>query len=239
MTESAHPVPTPRDLVADLDRLRSGVRERSRVWWFPLALFGGLVLLSLPFHIGRTGVPQDDVGYGWPVAILANMGGIDSPSPVLTGAYWLVALTVGYVGTGLYYRRHALSTGLRRPVRWFVTLGLVLTLLVFPLRLFFLLLPLTRTTSAVVVILLTVLVLAVRERDARLWTITAVLAVVTVVVNSYNVENVLFRLGLDYSPSWASLPNVALPGLVLLAGGLLGRPRSSRVSGAPSAAVPA
>ena len=231
MTGSAHPVPTPRDLVADLDRLRSGVRERSRLWWFPLALFGGLVLLALPFHVDWSGRGPRDVSYSWPLGALVTWAGIDSPAPLVTGTYWLVALTAGYIGTGLYYRRHALATGLRRPVRWFVGLGLALTLVVFPLRWVLFILPLWRTTSALVVVLLTVLVLAFRERDRWLWAVSAVLTVVTVLVNSYNVENVLFRLGLDYSSTWASLPNVALPGLVLLAGGLLGRPRARAAAG--------
>lgn len=224
MTGSAHPAPSPRDLVADLERLRSGVRERSRLWWFPLTAFGALVLLALPFHVDWSGRAEPDVSYTGLTAFVVTAGGIDSPAPLLTGAYWLVALTAGYVATGLYYRRHALATGLRRPVRWFVTLGLLLTLLVLPLRFFFFL-PLWRTTAAVVVVLLTVLVLAVRERDGRLWAATAVLTVVTVVVNSYDTENLLIRLGLEHSSWWAALPNVALPGMVLLAGGLLARPR--------------
>lgn len=228
MTASGSPSPsgsTTRELVADLDRLRAGVRERGRAWWFPLTLFGALVLLALPFHVQWSQPASESRSYGWPEVALVVAGGLDSPDPVLTGAYWLVALTAGYLGTGLYYRRHALATGLRRPVRWFVTLGLVLTLVVLPFRLLFVVLPIWRSTTALVVVLLTVLVLAVRERDSRLWTVTAVLAAVTVLVNLYNVENLLFRLGLEFSSNWASLPNVALPGLVLLVGGLLTRPR--------------
>lgn len=229
---------TARDLVADLDRLRTGVRERSRVWWFPLVLFGAVVLLALPFHVGWSEPVEGATSYGWPMALLVSAGGLDSPAPVLTGAYWLVGLSAGYVGTGLYYRRHALATGLRRPVRWFVALGLVLTLVVLPLRLLLVFLPLWRATTAVVVVLLTVLVLAVRERDRRLWAVTAVLAGVTGLVNAYNVENLLYRLGLDHSAWWASLPNVALPGLVLLVGGLLCRPGRATAA-APAVAVAA
>ncbi|WP_448627547.1 hypothetical protein [Geodermatophilus sp. URMC 64] len=230
---------TPREIVADLDRLRARAREHSRLWWFPLALFGALVLLALPFHVDWSpGSAGDTSPSSWASVVLLTWGGIDSPAPVLTGLYWFAALVAGYVGTGLYYRRHALATGLRRPVRWFVTLGLLLTVFFLPVRVL-LLLPLWRTTSAVTVILATVVVLAVRERDRRLWTVTAVLAVVTVLVNAYNTENLLFRLGVPPPETWTVLPNVALPGLVLLAGGLLARPRGSRSRAVPPAVVAA
>jgi hypothetical protein len=229
-----------RDLVADLDRLREATRERSRVWWFPLTVFGALILLALPLHVNWSpGTAETETTPSfWESLVVLTWGGLDSPHPVLTGLYWFVALTVGYVGTGLYYRRHALATGLRHPVRWFVTLGLLLTVLFLPLRVVLFMLPLWRTTAAVVVVTLTVLVLAVRERDRRLWAVTVVLAAVTVLVNAYNTENLLFRLGVPYDGWWTALPNVALPGLVLLIGGLAARPRPSRSRKTGPAAVP-
>jgi hypothetical protein len=217
-----------RELVADLDRLRAATRERSRVWWFPLTLFGVLILLALPVHVdwSRGTADGETTRSFWETLVVLTWGGVDSPQPVLTGLYWFLALAVGYVGTGLYYRRHALATGLRAPVRWFVTLGLLLTVFFLPVRVL-LMLPLWRTTSAVAIVLVTVLVLAVRERDRRLWAVTAVLAVVTVLVNAYNTENLLLRLGVPFDGWWTALPNVALPGLVLLLGGLAARPRRS------------
>jgi hypothetical protein len=233
--------PSARELVADLDRLRTRTRERSRAWWFPLVLFGALDLLALPFHVdwsSGAGGADDTTPSFWESLVVLTWGGMDSPAPLRTGLYWFAALTIGYVGTGLYYRRHALTTGLRRPVRWFVSLGLLLTVFFLPVRIL-LMLPLWRTTSALVIVLVTVVVLAVRERDRRLWAVTGVLVLVTVLVNAYNVENVLFRLGVPYAEWWTALPNVALPGLVLLVGGLLARPRTGGSRDARPETVPA
>lgn len=218
-------------LVADLDALRDRTRRHGQAWWFPLTVFGALVLLSLPLHVGWSRSPDGgtDVTYSfWESAVIWAWGAVGTPNAVLTGLYWFLALSVGYVLTGLFYRRHALATGLRRPVRWFVALGLAITVLLLPLKMLFWFIPLWRTTTALVIVLITVVVLAVRERDRVLWMVTAVLAVVTVVVNFYDVENLFFDLGVPFAVWWVNLPNVALPGLVLLAGGLIGLARRQR-----------
>jgi hypothetical protein len=67
-----------------VERLRGSARRTGRVFWFPLILFGALMLVSAP---------------------LAFAGG------VWHGAYWAVAAPAGFLLTGWYGRRRAVDRG--------------------------------------------------------------------------------------------------------------------------------
>jgi hypothetical protein len=234
------PAADPADLLREVERLRARTRSTGRHWWFPLTLFGILVLLATPFYVSV--LPDDTEGpiYTFVSPLAVAFGGMITDHPVATAVYWLTALIVGFVGSGLWYRRQGQRVGLRRPVLAFVVTGLVLTVGVVVIQeLPFVGIPLywvtARGTVAIVVIALALLVLARLERTAGLAWISVAYLGVAVLVSTYNVENLLFRLGIPYG-AWAGTVAVVLPGLVLVVSGLVARSRTAAAAKLPVAA---
>jgi hypothetical protein len=103
---------TPKDLLAEADRARLEARGRRRAAWFPLIVFGILVLGSAPLYRLTQRVTRADgisiVTYGsrW------------------ISLYWLVAIPLGYAACALYYRRRATRVGVAGPVWPYVATGL-------------------------------------------------------------------------------------------------------------------
>ncbi len=228
------------DLLGEMRALRRRARTARHAYWFPLVLFGLLILASAPFYIA----PGHPAGRG-AVAQAA------SPLPVLGGFpgatargylwyYWLAALLGGLLLTLLWYRWNARRVGLQTPARASVVTVAVLTglALVIPLLshvhspgwlswLHFLgaLWPgdlVMRGTFPLVIIAAGLWALAWSERSRALAVIAAVYTATALLSSLYNVENVLFRLG--WNPAgrdWSltPLPNVLLAALVLLLAG--------------------
>lgn len=103
---------TPKDLLAEVDRARFEARSRRRGAWFPLVVFGALVLASAPLYrlTGRVtrpdGISVLTYGSRW------------------TSVYWLIAVPLGYAACVLSYRRRATRTGVAGSVWPSVATGL-------------------------------------------------------------------------------------------------------------------
>ena len=232
--DSNPPVADPAAALAEVARLRARARQDGSGWWFPLVLFGVLVLAATPLYWG--GPPLQDQDYSisdpFAVALVMAFGGVFTAHPVAIAVFWLIALVVGFVGSGLWYRRHAARVGLRRPVLAFVLTGLTVTLALLVLQnapylniaLFYVSF---RGTSAISIIAVSLFVLARLERSrALLWFALGFLGL-AVLVSTYNVENLLERAGLPYG-DWGQATPVLVPGLVLLAGGVAARLATAR-----------
>ncbi|MCW2636917.1 MAG: hypothetical protein JWQ99_3284 [Blastococcus sp.] len=238
-SEAQEPAESPAVLLQEVERLRRTTRSAGRHWWFPLTLFGVLVLLAAPLYVTVVTDDTDVITYEIVSPLVLAFGGMFATYPVATAVYWFAALIVGFVGSGLWYRRQGQRLGLRRPVLAFVVTGLALTLgLVVLQQVPFVDIPLfwltARGTVATVVIALALLVLARLERSAALAWISVAFLGVAVLVSTYNVENLLFRMGIP-SGAWAGTVAVVLPGLVLVVSGLVARSRSAAASKAPVA----
>jgi hypothetical protein len=224
-------VPDPAGVLSEVARLRARTRRDARGWWFHLVLFGVLVLLAAPLYWGSAagdGSLTDPVS----VVLVQAFGGVFTAHPLAIAVYWLVALVVGFVGSGLWYRRSAHRIGLRRPVLAFVVTGLTVTvgllalqnLPFFSLALFYVS---ARGTSSIAVIAVSLFVLAGVERSRGLLLFALLFLAVTVLVSSYNVENLVMEAGVPFG-GWTTATPVLVPGLVLLAGGLGARLAAAR-----------
>lgn len=245
------------ELLSELTALRHRVRAARHAYWFPLALFGLIGCGAVPFYLA--GGPPAGISYvghgmwsGNPVMPVFNSAGFlasDTAGPgsvggVLLGFYWVLALIGGFLVMMAWYRRHARRAGVTSPARGAAITGIVLTLLALVLppiaqsaRLTALLTAfpwflVAHGTYPFLIIAVSVCVLAWAERSPALTVIALIYLAVTVVACSYDVENLLGRLGLYSSGVWYSvLPNLALPVLVLLLSGLaacvVGRQRAA------------
>ena len=233
------PAEDPAALLHDVDRLRADTRSAGRAWWFPLVLFGSLVTLASPFYLSF--VPDDvAISSRYGSALAMTFTSTITAFPVATALYWVAALAVGFLGSGLWYRRQAERVGLRRPVAAFVATGLAITVGLVLVQqmpyagivLFWITM---RGTVAITIISISLLVLARLERSAGLAWIAVAFLGVAVLVSTYDVENLIFRMGVPWGP-WAGMVPVLLPGLFLVAAGLAAR---ALTAPRPAVAVPA
>jgi hypothetical protein len=228
----------PGELLSEMTLLRRRTRAARHAYWFPLVLFGLLTCAAAPLYM----LPAIPTGIA---SASGQAGGIASPDPLLGGFsgflvssylpyYWLMALSAGFLLTLLWYRRHARQVGLATPARGYVVTGAVITVLALylpPLSN----LPALNWLSALwpgdlvvrgmfpfLIIAAALCVLAWAERSPALAVIAAVYTGTALLVNLYDVENVLSRLGWSLAAGdgrLSSLPGVLLPALILLAAG--------------------
>lgn len=111
--------------------------------WFPLALFGVIVAMSVPLYAAQlstsafsswlaygplTRTMSSTSGYG---AFYSTLAGTLGPDTGLTGIaegwYWAAALTAGFLVTAVWYRRAGRRAGPVEPGRGYLIAGLVLT----------------------------------------------------------------------------------------------------------------
>jgi hypothetical protein len=245
------------ELLSELSALRQRVRAARHAYWFPLALFGLIGCGAVPFYLA--GGPPAGISYigrntwvGSPVMPVFNGDGsltrgsgfAGSATGALLGFYWLLALVGGFLVMMAWYRRHARRAGVTSPARGAAITGIVITILALLLppiaqstRLTGLLAPfpwflVIHGTYPFLIIGVSVCVLAWAERSRALALIAVVYLAATVAACSYDVENLIGRLGLYSSGVWYSvLPNLALPVLVLLLSALaayaVGRQRAA------------
>jgi hypothetical protein len=227
----AHGPDVPREdpaaLLLEVENLRARTRRSGRSWWFPLTLFGVLLICAAPlYRISYVGDGSFDMP-GFLMPVVALFSGVVTDHPVLTAIYWVVALTVGFVGSGLWYRREAHRIGLRRPVRAFVLTGLAITvglviLQTVPYVGYLLFWVSFRGTLGIAVIAVALLVLARLERSVALSVVAVAFLGLAAVVSTYNLENLVFPWEVIRG-EWAGATAVVAPGLVLLVAGLLAR----------------
>jgi hypothetical protein len=222
----------PATLLLEVESLRARTRRSGRSWWFPLTLFGVLLGCAAPlYRFSFIDDPTPDIPrFMWPLVMLFS--GVFSSYPVLTALYWVAALTIGFVGSGLWYRREAQRIGLRRPVRAFILTGLAITFALVllqsvPYASFLLFWVSFRGTLGIAIIAVALLVLARLERSAGLTAVAVVFLGLAVVVSTYNLENLVFPWSVIRG-EWSGATAVVAPGLFLLVAGLVARKHSGR-----------
>ena len=121
----------------------SGLPGPRPVYWFPLALFGGLVALSVPLYawqLHRSPVFSGWVSYaslsrtvswsslhgGYHSTFLATLNPDSGLAGFAEGWYWAAALTAGFLVTAVWYRR-ASRGGSAGPGWGYLVTGLLLT----------------------------------------------------------------------------------------------------------------
>jgi hypothetical protein len=226
----------PDELLGELAALRHRTRTVRHAYWFPLVLFGLIGCGAVPFYLLSVTRPHPGVS-AWTVApavpVLAGQGPIDAGrGAVLLGYYWLLALVAGFLLTVAWYRRHARQAGVTSPARAAAITGIALTIaalilptvaLVAGLRWLWLPFPWFLTIHGMypfLIIGIGLCVLAHSERSRALAAIAVVYLAAAVLACSYDVENVVARLGYYSGGGWFSvLPNLALPAGVLLLSG--------------------
>lgn len=214
----------PGRILGEVRRLRRQARLTRRGYWFPLVLFGVLICTSVPFYV------QPVLPRGWATyssgPYLPTFGGFQfNGLQGYLSIYWIVAIVVGLALTWLWYRQHGRRVGLVTPARASLITGgaLLVIALVYPL---FGTLPgdlIVRGTFPLVLLSPALWVLARAERSWALLIIAVLYTGAALLASLYNIENILFRLG--WTPTGAQwrltgLPNVLLPALILLIGGI-------------------
>jgi hypothetical protein len=226
-----------REVLGEAQQAAQAALRRSRASWFPLVVFGVIILGALPLFVeppmGDGGMSSSDSfpsGFlgGW---FLADFG-------KWVSLYWLVSLPLGYLATVLYFRRRAERAGVAsRSTGLVVTgvglLGLLvlagLGLLGFLGGMIFFPMLVLRGLAPLLTVAVGLIVLAVAERNRALTGISLVFLALSLLVGLYNVENVLYRIGWDFSYRYSNWPSLILPGAFLLISGLVLR-RTQRVS---------
>lgn len=226
---------TPVELLAEMDALRQRARADRHGYWFPLLLFGVLTVAAAPLyvvaqHVVAQHVVAQPYGTADPTGGEVPGGALYTYEPVSghAGRYWLAALIAGGLLTVWWYRLRGRRIGPQgaglvavAAAAIAVAAGAVLGFT--PLG--WLSWPLDRGYAATLVIAAGLIGLTLVERSPVLTAITAVYTCAALLANGYNVENVLFRLGWDPfiahpdQARFTSLPNLLLPGLVLLLAG--------------------
>ena len=145
--------------------------------------------------------------------------------------YWLVALPLGYLATAAYFRRRARRTGVAsRPGPLVLTGVLLLAMfVVVSLQGYVGILPgdlVVRGLGPLLTVAVGLTVLAVADRSPALAVVApGFLGGITLLVNLYDLVNVLYRLGWTVPYRFDTWPNVVLPGVFLLGCGLVLRRR--------------
>ncbi|HKS52544.1 MAG TPA: hypothetical protein VJS67_11815 [Pseudonocardiaceae bacterium] len=193
--------------------------------WFPLTLFGLLVLASAPLYADPSpACPADHhvcVGNIDPSPVNNFFpGGVFTGHPAGVAIFWLVAGPLGYLATGAFYWARARCRGVAISPTAYIVTGLALLALlvvttwvhVFPFGNLVI-----RGLTPLITIAIGLFVLARCERSWPLATFAAAFLALALVANLYDMENVAYRLGLG-SPGFQT--NVIVAGVTLLLGGL-------------------
>jgi hypothetical protein len=229
--------------VDDIRRLRQAARRDRQQWPFTLVILGLVVVLAVPFYVGGRWVFFTGNGV---VQVSRALGPLASIGPQFTrlgqwaGLYWVVALVAAGLLIAIHDRRSAARRGIAGPLWPAITAGLALlvVLLVLTPRILELF-PLPqrallwtgaltvretlylRGLTPLLLIALVLVVLAWTERSVVLAVVAGVQLALAVVVNLYDLPNLAYHLGLPSLARDDLVPNLVLPGAVLLVTGAL------------------
>jgi hypothetical protein len=205
-----------------------------RVRGTPLVVFGVLVLGPSPFYWQSIEVCPGGRACGG-VTMSARLGTVVLALPfdrtnAWVNLYWLCALAIGLIATAFFYRRRARKSEVDvrawpAAVLGALALGLLIAtspsilrghrlpswLVLSDLHL--------RGTTPLLVLAIVIVALGVIERSWALGAFSGVFLFFALLANLYDMENVVARLGWWVGPQASNIPNVAIPGLVLLLGG--------------------
>lgn len=213
----------PDALLAEVSALRRRTRVDRHAHWFPLVVLGMLILGAVPVYAQLPlPVPGDPIGTD--LYFQAHKSRI--------ARYWLAALPVGALLTAWWYRRHGHRVGLEGAIGTAVAAAalaiagyFVLSLLplydVGPVAVLFWIE--MRSFGALLVIAVGLLTLAATERSRLLGAIAVLYAAAAVLVNYYDLANLVPFPG----ERWVSLPSLLLAGGILLAGGVAAGARAA------------
>jgi hypothetical protein len=224
MTDATHA----HTLLAGAQRAAAQARARSRASWFPLVVFGLVILGSLPLFV----YPEPVDGFSYSSSRLDGVlgGWFLSDFGRWVAVYWLVALPLGYFTTAAYFRRRARRTGLAsRPGPLVLTGVLLLAMLVVvSLQSYVGIVPgnlVVRGLSPLLTVAVGLIVLAVSDRSPALGVIALAFLGISLLVNLYDLVNLMYRLGWEVPYRFDTWPNVVFPGAFLLVCGLVLRRR--------------
>ena len=227
----------PAQLLAAAARAAKHTREARRGFWFPLVLFGIIVIGAAPWYGSRatTGcfdavqvAPQVEVCHAH-APLFGFFPGVNSAGATL---YWLIAVVLGYAVTVAFYQWRRFRTGVAGRVLPYALAGavlLALSVLATPtVAQRWRLDPLAhlpgdlvlRGMTPLLVIALGLFVLAWLERSLPLTAFAVLFLIVALVSNLYDVENQTTSLGWTSPQDWTMVPNLWLSGFTLLLGGL-------------------
>ncbi len=230
------------ELLETLDRVRNKTRRARNGYWFPLILFGLIILGGLPLyrpvfvpHTGPVTGPIGEIVQSSNALDRLGLGGLPGSHLWGTALFWLVAVPLGYVAVAMYYVARARRTGLHGRIWPFAVGGIAL---------FGLLLATTpgvvalfhppewvvawqtgladlyiRGLTPILVIALGFFVLARMERSWTLFWISFVFLMVALLANLYDISNVFYRIWTPYKPHHWIVPDWAAN--LAVAGGFL------------------
>jgi hypothetical protein len=216
------------DDLADVRKLQATARHDRQAWPFAIVALGLVELFAAPFYI----LPTRPTGLAVQPPGVLGFEPIASTSP-WSGIYWVVALAVADCAIAVHYCRVAARRGIIGPVWPFVTSGLLLLVLLVvwtpsiveridaSLSRLYTATPQLwgRGLAPLLVVALGIVILACTERSLPLTAIAAGHFVAAVVANLYDLANLSAALGARGFGSYALLPNLLLPSLVLLISG--------------------
>jgi len=241
-------VPDPSaDLLRSISAVRTQTRTSRSGHWFVLIVFGMVTLGAMPFYLhsfpssGTPGCRADRSGVicafqatSLPLGQAFNPVGPMTTLSQSATLYWVTAILFGFAIIVAYYRRRALSIGVRGRVWPAITAGIALLALVAfvdrsggaPIPDLW-----VRGTGALMIIAIGLLVLALLERSRPFGVFTAGFVALAMLSVLYDDINMFARIGLGsaFQGSASELPNLVIPGIYLLLGGFgfwLGRRRT-------------
>jgi hypothetical protein len=215
--------------------LRTKTHRVRRVRGFPLVVFGALVLGATPLYWQSVQVCPGGRSCG-DVTVAPSLGTVVGLQPgggsAWVSLYWFCALAIGLIVTAYFYRLRARQSEV--DVRaWPVALAgaVVCALLVASspgvlrdrrLPSWITLSDLhLRGTTPLLVLAIVIVGLALVERSWALGAFSAVFVFFALLANLYDLDNLVTRLGWWLTPQATSIPNVAIPGVVLVVGGVV------------------
>lgn len=204
-------------LLADTATLRRRARADRHAYWFPLLFFGLAIVGSAPLYVDQLQTQDADAATA-----------LHSTTDPRLGSYWTVVLLGGALLTVWWYRRRGHRIGIEGrvgPAVVAATLVTIAFLVAGALPIGFSLWPLLeRDYTALLVIAVGLLALGREERSRGLWATAGLFATAAVLANTYDVQNLAFRLGWDPylahpdQVRFVQLPALVLPATVLLVG---------------------
>lgn len=228
----------PRGLLASHRALTRRVLAAQRGTWFPLVLLGVLTLGAIP--VTRFGHRFTSCRN---VPTPAGPGRVCSVTSTWLLAYWIIALVLAYAAIAWFYVRRARRRGVGTPVRPYALAGIGIAALVTAVGLWIaydppgilstfatlhlnpgsrgpiLLLRLVGTPVSAVGLALLVLSRVERNPALLLFTVVYLTIVLARVTFGWSTTPPAPELGIIGSP-WFFLPNLVIPGGLLLLGGL-------------------
>ncbi|MGI8415273.1 MAG: hypothetical protein ACR2P2_03515 [Nakamurella sp.] len=189
----------------DVGRLRASTRRVRLDYWFPVLLFGVLVLAATPLYALHSRGSSD---FRYVTEFPDYLpGGNFLGNPTAVALYWLIGIPVAYLLTAGFYWLRARRRGIATSSRSFVLVGIgLLALLVlnalqetgkisFGIAVW---LPgdlTVRGLLPLIVVALAFSVLARAERSIGLLLFAASFLALVIVANLYDLENLTYRMG--------------------------------------------